>query len=140
MDCEPAIMTNLFFMHGSNQPRVESKDDCWGGGIGLIVRWKERKEKKKQNNNNAAFSIMQNTSNTQWQVFHLVNQVWLAREANYYEPLHFACCNASACTKVIDANRSHCFVWGLIQCSMWYQNDGPCSRWYWMLGCWIPGV
>lgn len=83
-------------VEGSNQPRVESKDDCWGGGIGLIVRWKERKGKKKQNNNNPSFLHHANTSNTLWRVFLLVNQVWLAREANYYEPLHFACCNASA--------------------------------------------
>jgi hypothetical protein len=85
-------------VEGSNRPRVESKDDCWWGRIGLIVRWKERKEKKRRSKIiiTLAFSIMQNTSNTQWQVFLLVNQVWLAREANFYEPLHFACCNASA--------------------------------------------
>jgi len=126
-------------VEGSNQPRVESKDDCWGGGIGLIVRWKERKGKKKQNNNNPSFLHHANTSNTLWRVFLLVNQVWLAREANYYEPLHFACCNASAPKWLM-------LIGAIVLCeawtkySTWYQNEGPCSRWYWMLGCWIPGV
>jgi len=126
-------------VEGSNQPRVESKDDCWGGGIGLIVRWKERKGKKKQNNNNPSF--LHHAKYFQ----HSLTSVSFGKSSVVSKRSQLLwtialCMLQCKCTKVIDANRSHCFVWGLTQYSTWYQNEGPCSRWYRMLGCWIQGV